>query len=88
MGKPYEIVKTVLKVMADALRRGETVRVHGFGTFVIRTRVPRNYEVTYFYGRTFGPRIPITTPPKHYVHFQPSKALTKFVNEAPNHGKT
>ena len=35
------IVDTVLGSIVDALRRGETVEVRGFGSFRLRRRLPR-----------------------------------------------
>ncbi len=39
---PRLIVNTILKTIVDAVRRGETVWIKGFGTFVARRRVYSN----------------------------------------------
>lgn len=82
-GKAYEIVKAIVKVITDALDRGEQVYVKGLGRFFIRQRAA--LRIGSFWGSSsFSDpntiRIVHTIPAKKYVHFQPSPNLLKVLN--------
>jgi nucleoid DNA-binding protein len=83
--KGQEIIRTVLKVIADALRRGESVEVRGFGKFVIRTRPATTKRYTIL-GKNpksnqldFAPGIH-RVPARKYVWFIPAASLTAWLN--------
>lgn len=82
-GKAYEAVKAIFTSMIGSLRRGEAIEVAGFGVFKLRTR-PARGNLAYFYPylkkKGLHKEI-ITLPPKVYVHFQPSKAFLRLIND-------
>ncbi|OJY63181.1 MAG: integration host factor subunit alpha [Sphingobium sp. 66-54] len=62
------LVEQVLDLVADALEKGENVKISGFGTFVLRDkneRVGRNPKT--------GIEVPITS--RRVLTFRPSQAL-------------
>src|SRR5260370_21622226 len=68
-----ELVQSVLDEICDAAARGETVKLSGFGSFVVRSkgeRVGRNPKT--------GVRVPIL--PLRVMGFKPSNALKAKVN--------
>ena len=68
-----EIIETILDTIKGVLQKGETVKVAGFGNFVVRskrTRKGRNPKT--------GEEIGIT--PRRVVTFRPSQVFKKFVN--------
>lgn len=78
----YELVRTIQKVMTAALLRGEEVEIPGFGIFRKRVRPAMRRTCGYFYGKLNPnpPQILKTIPAKTYIHFQPSKALLRYIN--------
>lgn len=81
-GESWRILNAILKTITSALQRGETVKIHGFGIFKIRTRRAHRYHA-YFYPRLGkGQHGEICMlPEKQYVFFQPSKVLLRMLNE-------
>jgi integration host factor subunit alpha len=69
-----EIVELVLAVVKSALQKGETVKIAGFGNFVVRSKRARK-------GRNpkTGEEIGIT--PRKVVTFRPSQVFKKYVNK-------
>ncbi len=69
-----EIIETVLDVLKLALQKGETVKIAGFGNFLVRSKRSRK-------GRNpkTGEEIEIT--PRRVVTFKPSQVFKKFVNQ-------
>ncbi len=69
-----DIVETVLDVLKQTLQKGETVKIAGFGNFVVRSKRSRK-------GRNpkTGEEIEIT--PRRVVTFKPSQVFKKFVNQ-------
>ncbi|MDX7950742.1 integration host factor subunit alpha [Lichenihabitans sp. Uapishka_5] len=68
-----QLVEMVLSEMADALSRGEVVKLSSFGSFVVRSkgeRVGRNPKT--------GVEVPIT--PRRVMVFKPSNILKGRVN--------
>ena len=68
-----ELVEMVLAEMADALSRGEVVKLSSFGSFVVRSkgeRIGRNPKT--------GVEVPIT--PRRVMVFKPSNILKGRVN--------
>ena len=72
-----EIIETVLDIIKSVLQKGETVKIAGFGNFVVRSKRARK-------GRNpkTGEEIGIT--PRRVVTFRPSQVFKKFVNKGAN----
>ncbi|MDH4101415.1 MAG: integration host factor subunit alpha [Nitrospirota bacterium] len=71
-----EIVEVILDTVKESLGKGETVKIAGFGNFVVRrkgTRKGRNPKT--------GEDIEIT--PRKVVTFKPSMVFKSFVNTNP-----
>ncbi len=71
-----ELVEHVLSEMADAITRGETVKLSSFGSFVVRSkgeRVGRNPKT--------GIEVPIM--PRRVMVFKPSNVLKGKINGKP-----
>ena len=71
--KSAELVQSVLDEICDAAARGETVKLSGFGSFVVRSkgeRVGRNPET----GRWCG------SFPRRVMVFKPSNVLKARIN--------
>ncbi|MFQ5597395.1 MAG: integration host factor subunit alpha [Nitrospiria bacterium] len=68
-----DIIRLTLDSIKETLRKGETVKIAGFGNFVIREKKARK-------GRNpkTGEEIGIT--PRRVVTFRPSQIFKKFVN--------
>jgi integration host factor subunit alpha len=68
-----DIVEIVLDTIKETLRKGETVKIAGFGNFVVRSKRERK-------GRNpkTGEEIGIT--PRKVVTFKPSQIFKKDVN--------
>jgi integration host factor subunit alpha len=67
------LVEQVLREIADALERGETVKLSSFGSFVVRSkgeRIGRNPKT--------GIEVPIT--PRRVMVFKPSNVLKARIN--------
>jgi integration host factor subunit alpha len=71
-----EIIETILDTLKNTLRKGETVKIAGFGNFVVRSKRSRK-------GRNpkTGEEIGIT--PRKVVTFRPSQVFKKFVSQEP-----
>ena len=69
-----ELVQSVLDEICDAAARGETVKLSGFGSFVVRSkgeRVGRNPKT--------GEEVPIT--PRRVLVFRPSNIMKDRINK-------
>ena len=69
-----ELVQSVLDEICDAAARGETVKLSGFGSFVVRSkgqRIGRNPKT--------GVEVPIS--PRRVMVFKPSNVLKAKINE-------
>lgn len=64
-----KVLKAFLHTVADALARGEKVRLVRFGVFKVVERPGRVYNV-------FG-KGPVEVPPRRAVKFTPSETLKK-----------
>ncbi len=72
-----ELVQSVLDEICDAAERGETVKLSGFGSFVVRSkgeRVGRNPKT--------GVEVPIL--PRRVLVFKPSNVLKARINAKEN----
>lgn len=70
-----DLVESILDEMADALTRGETVKISSFGSFSVRQkgeRIGRNPKT--------GEEVPIS--PRKVLVFRPSHVLKKRINDA------
>jgi len=73
------LVESVINEIIDALIRGETVKLAGFGTFALRDkkeRVGRNPKT--------GEEVPIT--PRRVLTFKPSQVMRERVDTALSKG--
>jgi integration host factor subunit alpha len=71
-----ELLEAVLDEVADALARGESVKISSFGSFSVRSkgqRIGRNPKT--------GDEVPIL--PRRVLVFRPSQLLKKKVNDGP-----
>ncbi|MBN4054653.1 integration host factor subunit alpha [Nitrospira defluvii] len=70
-----DIIRLVLDTIKETLRKGETVKIAGFGNFVIRQKKARK-------GRNpkTGEEIGIT--PRRVVTFRPSQVFKQSVNQS------
>lgn len=68
-----DIVELVLTLLKDQLKKGEAVKIAGFGNFIVRSKGSRK-------GRNprTGEEIGIT--PRRVVTFRPSQVFKKYVN--------
>ena len=62
-----------IAAIANALKKGDTVTVVGFGSFVVRTRAART-------GRNPKTGDAVALPGKHVPHFKPGKELREKVS--------
>jgi integration host factor subunit beta len=69
------IVDTVFKTIVEALHRGETIELRGFGSFRLRRRESRK-------GRNPKTGDRVDVPPKHVPYFKPGKELKDLINKA------
>lgn len=67
------IVELVLNTLKDSLQRGETVKIAGFGNFVVRNKRERK-------GRNPKTGEEIGISPRKVVTFRPSQIFKKHVN--------
>ena len=68
-----DLVKAVLDEVAEALMKGESVKLSSFGTFMVRSkrgRIGRNPKT--------GIEVPIT--PRRVLVFRPSQIMRNLVN--------
>ena len=76
-----DLVEVVLKEIADALARGENVKISSFGSFFVRSkgkRIGRNPKT--------GEEVPIN--PRKVLVFRASHVLKDRVNAGPTGGQT
>lgn len=68
-----DMVEDVLEIMKEGLQQGESIKIAGFGNFVVRSKRERK-------GRNprTGEEIAIT--PRRVVTFRPSQLFKKYVN--------
>lgn len=69
-----DMLEVVLNLIKEDLRKGETVKIAGFGNFVVRqkrARKARNLKT--------GEEVGIS--PRRVVTFKPSQIFKKFVNQ-------
>jgi len=84
LGIPKKDASDILELMLDSikgvLQKGETVKIAGFGNFVVRHKRARK-------GRNpkTGEEIGIT--PRKVVTFRPSQVFKRYVNDAQSDGK-
>lgn len=69
------VVSGVFSEIKDALAKGQTVKISGFGRFEIKTRAARR-------GRDPVNGQIRTLPPRPHLSFRPSKLLKERVNDA------
>jgi integration host factor subunit alpha len=76
-----EILEIILSSVKDVLKKGEVVKIAGFGNFVVRQKKERK-------GRNpkTGEEIGIT--PRKVVTFRPSQVFKKYVNDPGNISRT
>ena len=69
-----DILEVILNSIKEVLKKGEVVKIAGFGNFVVRQKRARK-------GRNpkTGEEIGIT--PRRVVTFRPSQVFKKFVNQ-------
>ena len=65
-------IRAFVEALRDALAKEGSVKIHGLGRFVVKTRKPRKV-------RLFGSGKVITTQPKKAVSFRAAKALKDAV---------
>jgi integration host factor subunit alpha len=63
-------VELFFKEINDCLERGETVKLSGFGSFVVRNKGPRP-------GRNPKTGVAVPIPPQRVMVFKPSATLKK-----------
>lgn len=70
-----DMIEVILNSIKDVLKKGEMVKIAGFGNFVVRQKRARK-------GRNpkTGEEIGIT--PRRVVTFRPSQVFKKFVNQS------
>lgn len=67
------IVNTILDTMTEALVKGDSIEIRGFGSFAVR-----NYEA--YTGRNPKTGEPIAVQPKRLPYFRASKELREQIN--------
>ncbi len=68
-----DFLEVVLNAIKEVLRKGETVKIAGFGNFVVRQKNERK-------GRNPKTGEGIAITPRRVVTFRPSKVFKKLVN--------
>src|ERR1051325_5099053 len=78
--EPADLVDLVFETMKETLGRGETIKVSGFGNFVLRDKRERQ-------GRNPQTGDPITISSRRVLTFKPSQLLKQELNpERPGEG--
>jgi integration host factor subunit alpha len=67
------MVELVLKEITDALKKGETVKLSSFGSFIVRKK---NHRI----GRNPKTGIEVPISPRRVVVFKPSAILKQRIN--------
>ena len=68
-----EMVESVFKIMKDVLATGETLKISGFGSFVIKSKTDRR-------GRNPYTGEAITIAARRVLTFKPSPVLRNAIN--------
>ncbi len=68
-----EVVEAVFAIIRDSLRRGDKVKISGFGTFCVNKKNARR-------GRNPQTGEPITIDSRRVLSFKPSQVLKERVN--------
>jgi len=68
-----EVVEVVFEIIRAKLRRGEKVKISGFGSFIVNQKRARR-------GRNPQTGEPITIDPRVVLSFKPSQVLKQSVN--------
>lgn len=68
-----EVVELVFTIIRESLRRGEKVKISGFGSFVVNHKRARR-------GRNPQTGEPITIDSRRVLSFKPSQVLKQSVN--------
>ncbi len=69
-----DAVNLIIEAMTDALSRGESIKIKGFGVFNVKEmgeKIARNPKT--------GEKVKV--PPRKVVRFKPGKDLKEMVNE-------
>lgn len=74
-----EVVELVFTIIRESLRRGEKVKVSGFGSFVVNHKRARR-------GRNPQTGEPITIDSRRVLSFKPSQVLKHSVNNGTKPG--
>lgn len=61
-------IEAFVDAVAEALKRGDSVRIPGFGSFVVRQRGPRKVKA-------IKTKQLVEVPARKYVAFKPGKSL-------------
>ncbi|GAM09943.1 integration host factor subunit alpha [Geobacter sp. OR-1] len=69
-----EIVEAVLDIMKETLEKGETLKISGFGNFVVKQKQERK-------GRNPQTGESITLDARRVLTFKPSNLLRNSINE-------
>jgi nucleoid DNA-binding protein len=83
-GESYRVVRAIVSTMANALLKGERIRIDGFGIFQTYERPATRTPVSRFLFKKGAFREIITLSPTKRIIFKPSKALLRFINEEPH----
>jgi integration host factor subunit alpha len=68
-----EFLEQVFAIMKETLEKGETIKISGFGNFVVREKKPRK-------GRNPKTGLGLTISARRVLTFKPSHVLRKVVN--------
>lgn len=79
-GPTYNAVKAVFTSMTNALRRGESVYIRGFGTFKVKSYESFKRPAQFFY-KGSSTRTVIDIPACKKVLFTPSKLLRSYIEQ-------
>ncbi|MEK6657298.1 MAG: integration host factor subunit alpha [Nitrospirota bacterium] len=74
-----DIVEIILNTVKDTLHAGETVKIAGFGNFVVRSKKLRK-------GRNPKTGEEIDIAPRRVITFRPSQVFKSYVNQAAESG--
>ena len=74
MGASAEIVEQVFQILKETLENGETIKISGFGNFVVREKKPRK-------GRNPQTGGELIISGRRVLTFKPSAILRKTVNK-------
>jgi len=73
-----EIVEEIFAIIRDSLRRGEKVKISGFGSFIVNDKRSRR-------GRNPQTGAPITIGSRRVLSFKASQVLRELVNNGKQH---